>query len=200
MMKRYGNGSPRRAGTGVRGSVEYRRISEEYVGQKRYPALLFAAVNTVLILLAMLLLLAILWVFTPLQDILASGRETCEISLTLEIYDTDGVLSATALVGTAVFDAARGEVIGEIGEITVRPLEKDVAVWQDGWDALPENTPTHTLTYPVQLVTVTVRATAERRATGGYYTAWGERLYVGGGYDVRLGSTLATGKCVALMP
>ncbi len=200
MMQRYGNGSPQRAGTGVRGSVEYRKISEEYVGQKKYPAALFATVNAVLILLALLLLLAAIWVFTPLHDMLAFGKEEREVTLTFTFYDTDGVLSAQALAGTSLFGAARNAVIGEITGVTVTPLEKDVIFWQDGWTALPSDAPTDTLTYPVQTVTVTVRACLTYRAADGYYTAWGEKLYVGGNYALNLGGTLATGSCTAFIP
>jgi len=199
-MKRYGKHTPQRAGTGVRGSVEYRKVSEQYVGQRSYPPALFAVVNVLLVLFAAFVVLASAWAFTPLGEALSLGKEEHALSLQLVFYDTSGALSAPALAGTAVFDAASNEVMGEIAEISARQLEKEVVLWQEEWDSLPQNAPTESISYPVQLVTVTVHLVAEYRAADGYYTSWGERLYVGGSYAVSLGGSLATGSCVALSP
>ena len=199
-MSKHRRITPQRAGTGVRGSVEYRRVSEQYVGQRNYPAALFALVNITLVLLAILLLFAAILAFTPLGKVLVPRGRAEEISLTLEFYDTSGALSAPALVGTALFDAARGEVIGEIVSISARPLSKDVILWQDAWESIPEDAGATPLTYPVQIVTVTVRATAQYREAEGYYTPWGDRLFVGGGYTVTLGGSLVTGRLTALSP
>ncbi len=195
-MKKYDNYSPQR--TGVRGSVEYRRVSEQYAGQKSYPAALFAVVNVLLILLAAFIVLASAWVFTPLGEVWGVGRKERTVTMQLSFYDTSGALSAPALIGSSLFDATSNEVMGEIVDISARQFEKEVVVWQQGWDSLPQDAVTESIAYPVQIVTVTVRLTAEHRAGDGYYTAWGERLCVGGSYAVSFGGSLATGSCVAL--
>ena len=198
-MKRYGKKTTPRAGTGVRGNVEYRKISEQYVGQRNYPMSLFAVVNTLAVLLAVFVVLAAVWVFTPLREIWSLGREE-EMTVEFTFYDADGAFSSQALEGTALFDAASDAVFGEITAVTARPLEKDVVIWQEGWESLPSDAPVDRLTYPVQLVTVTVRVKTRYRAADGYYTAWGEKLYVGGSYAVSLGGSLVTGYCVTLAP
>ena len=197
-MKRYGISTPNRAGTGVRGSVEYRRASDQYVKSKNCPKGLLVAVNILLVLLAALLLLAAVWVFTPLSDVLAFGKAEREITLQFEFIDADGALAPPALVGTAMFDAARSTVIGEIIAIESKPLEREAYLAEGGATLLPDDAVTETLTYPVQIVIVTVRAPVEYRADEGYYTALGERLYVGGRYAVSLGSSIAAGDCTAL--
>ena len=184
----------------MRGSVEYRLVSEQYAGQRNYPPALFALVNITLVLLSLLLLFAVLLAFTPLGKALMPRGKAEDVFLTLEFYDTSAALSAPALVGTALFDAESGEVIGEIVSISASPAQKDVILWQDAWEGIPEDAGTTSITYPVQIVTVTVRATVRYLEADGYYTPWGDRLFVGGGYAVRLGGSLVTGRLTALSP
>ena len=196
-MKRYGHS---RTGTGVRGSVEYRRASDLYVKNKSCPKALLVAVNVLAVLLSLLLFLGVAYVFTPLGDLLAFGREKQEITLQFEFIDTDGSLALQSAVGTALFDATRGTVIGEIVAIDTAPLKKEAYVTEGGATLLPDTAATETVVYSVQVVTVTVRATAEYRRAEGYFTAWGEKLYVGGRYAVSFGSSIVAGDCITIVP
>lgn len=198
-MKKRFTGSPQRAGTGVRGGVEYRQMSEQYVSQRNYPTALFVAVNTVLVLLSLAIVFAVVVAFTPLADFFSFGSKPAEVTFTLEFYDPSGALSSPAVVGTSLLDAENGTVLGEITAVSAKPLEKSAVLWQEEWESLPSGATPEVLSYPVHIVRVTVRVTAEHRAGEGYRLPNGAALRVGEKYAVSLGASLAVGECVTLV-
>ena len=187
-----------RAGAGVRGGVEYREISEQYVSDKQYPPALFVLVNSVLVLLTLAILAALLFSLTPLSRVLPLDASRCEVVYTLELYDYSGVLSSGDLVGKTLCDVTEEEPLGDILSATTRTEIRDTVSWQEGWEKVPSGVTPEESAYPVKVLTLTVRLTARHREGEGYFTADGRRLAVGERLSFRVEDTLAAGTLVTV--
>ena len=182
---------------GVRGSVNYRKMSESYSNEGYYSKWIAVLVNAVLVLLAALIVLTVCRYFAVPEASRMAADEDREIYYTLEFYDISGAMAASPAVGTSMIDPATGAIMGEIVSLYAAPATTSAVIYREEWQSVPQNAVPSTVELPVQLVTVTVRTTAAYRDGLGY-TKNGVRLAMGATYTVSFSGTLASGVCTAL--
>lgn len=187
----FGQGLPKN-GQGVRGGVAYRRLSDSYANDKNYPRWLYAGVNGTLFLLALLLLLALLWIFTPIRDLLHFAEEKRTLSYTLEVYDATGDIAASSAVGTSLIDPETGETLGEITAAVARPTALSAALWRTGCDEADNVAPT-----PAKIVTLTVSLEAYYSEANGY-SAGDIAIAEGRFYTVLFAGSVSEGVCILM--
>ena len=182
---------------GVRGSVDYRKMSDAYSNEGYYSKWVAVLVNLFVVLFAALIVFMVCWHFAVPEARRIAGSEDREIYYTLEFYDISGAMAASPAVGTSLLDPATGAVMGEIVSLYAAPATTSAVIYREEWQSVPQNAVPSTVELPVQIVTVTVRTTAAY-SEGFGYTKNGVRLAMGATYTVSFSGTLASGVCTAL--